>query len=132
MAAKYHLVELKDFLQGIHSGKVNYEEAKRLFLHLSKLAAPPGDYHILIDASGTRGLLPPDELFRLVDDVFGNYADSFRNRIAMVNSPTDYDRQQRARMIRDILKHRGIEINVFTSRDDAVSWFQDVTELEGG
>ena len=44
----------------------------------------------------------------------------------------DYDRQQRARMIRDILKHRGIEMNVFTSLDDAVRWFQDVTELEDG
>ena len=130
MAAQYHLVKVKDFLHGIHSGKPDYEEAMQLLLHLSKLAAPPADYHIMIDMSGTRGLLSLGEVLRLINVVFRTYADSFQNKVAMVHSPTDYDRQKRARMIKDILKHHGIEMNVFTSQDAAVRWFQDVTEME--
>ena len=132
MAAQYHLVKVKDFLQGAQSGKPNYEESMRLLLHLSKLAAPPADYHIMIDMSGARGVLEIGEVLRLINVVFRNYADSFQNKLAMVYSPADHDRRARASMIKDILKDHGIEMNAFTSQDAAVRWFQDVTELEGG
>src|SRR5210317_394397 len=104
MAAKYHLVKVKDFLQGAYSGKANYDDTMQLLLHLSKLAAPPADYHILIDASDTRGLLSPEEVLQLINTVFRSYADSFQNKVAMVIAPTDYDRQARGRMIKDMLK----------------------------
>jgi len=129
MSCSIKLYKLNEFIRKDETGKIDLKKSKHIIHELATAAACNIESHILLDLRETT--LAEINFNTLMDVAieFASYRSVFRNKIANI-VPDNSERLFVAKQFKAALNIQGFEFDYFTTIEDALEWFSDITELK--
>ena len=118
MARKIRIINARDFISAKHEGVLNLEQSEQLLREVVGISEPLEEFDILVDTRDAASTLSATDLWYLADRLV-HYPKTFAGKTAIL-CPTE--RFDHARFFALCAGNKGLDLQAFTSYEEAMTW----------
>ncbi|HEX6318090.1 MAG TPA: hypothetical protein VFZ84_04385 [Burkholderiales bacterium] len=118
MARHIRIINARDFVSAKPDGALNLEESEQLLREVVSVSDPLEEFDILVDTRESASTLSATDLWYLADRLV-KYPRTFAGRTAIL-CPTE--RFDHASFFALCAENKGVEMQAFTSYEEAMTW----------
>ena len=129
MSTDIMIYRIKDFVRFNESGEVDFDRSMQVIRNLGMAASAFPGHNILADLRETSFVMDIDMgvILKLASEM-ARLGSAFKGKMANV-VPNEEKRLSIAKQFEASMQLQGFNLKVFTSFEDAIDWFSEVTEL---